>query len=139
VSGLSATAISEDDQRALRAVNGHELVETRLCRFSSCPAEATTKATRGPWANLCDEHLQVEKERQRAKRGKARPPGSPQPPAAERSFEQRARGLVEVGRRLDRAVAKLRPARLEFEEAQKAWRSVCRQLAGDSVEREEER
>lgn len=115
------------------ALNGHELAETRDCRIPNCTRVATTSAKRGPWANLCDEHFEVEKERQRDLRAAAKPKaraGAAPPTEQFDSFERRARGLVKVGQRLDRAVVKLRPAKEEFEAATKAWREMCAEVGG---------
>jgi hypothetical protein len=97
---------------------------------------------RGPWANLCEEHHVIELARTRSKRGSipnangtsaSRRPPTVRPAAelAEEGFERKARGLVAVGRRLDRAIKAYRPAKSELEAAIAGWREVCHALAGE--------
>ncbi len=116
----------------LAALNGHELVETRDCRIAGCANEAENSSPRrGPWANLCEEHNRRERERRREGRPARR---SSAGAVSGEGFEAKARGLVVVGRRLDGAIRKYRPARAEMDEAMRAWAEMCRVLAGDSSE-----
>ncbi len=78
-------------------VSGHELSQTYDCRESGCTEPA--RHNRGPYAYLCDEH----KERRR-QRAATNPPAKPTSQPLE-SFEQKAKGLVALGRKVDRAYA----------------------------------
>lgn len=118
----------------MNEIDGHTLTQTRLCRIPNCPAEAVT-GTHGRWANLCAEHKQIEVKKAADARGNghaADPPKvKPAEELAEEGFENKARGLVNVGRRLDRAIKTYRPAKDELDQAIEGWRAICRELAGD--------
>lgn len=121
----------------MTTTGAHEVTATRFCRIDSCPNEVRAGAPeRGPWANLCPEHHTVEVAKRRAERQAApsRPRTNGSGPSSDASFEKRAKGLVAVGRRLDRAIARYRPAKVEMEEAMQAWRTICRELAGDTLD-----
>jgi hypothetical protein len=127
-------------------VDGDTLTRTRLCRIPNCAQECRAGApTRGRWANLCDEHHAIAVAKARKKRGAtpgangataSRTPPSARPAAelAAEGFERKARGLVTVGRRLDRAIRTYRPAKAELDQAIEGWREICRALAGEEPE-----
>jgi hypothetical protein len=48
-------------------------------------------------------------------------------------FEERARGLVSVGRKVDRALARYRPAKSEAQDALAEWKATLRRLAGEEA------
>lgn len=122
----------------MNAVDGNTLTQTRLCRSANCTNEVRAGApTRGPWANLCDEHHVAEVAKRRRESSATTnghgDPGKVRSAAqlAEEGFEKKARGLVAVGRRLDIAIRKYKPAKAELDQAIEGWRSVCRALAGE--------
>jgi hypothetical protein len=90
----------------MSSLAAHEAGQSFDCRVPGCTQEA--RHNRGPYAFLCDEH----------KRAKQNAPPAPRPiadPAGEGSFEAKARGLVAIGRMVDRAYRLAELARAKCE------------------------
>jgi hypothetical protein len=97
------------------------------CKVPGCNGEA--RANRGPNAYLCPAHI------------RDRPPASGAPrlgglivmppdhiPGAPVGFEARAKRLVGVGRKLDRAITTHRGSRETLDSAMAAWREAIAEL-----------
>jgi len=126
-----------------------ERFETKDCKTPDCTGEANTKYDRGPYSGLCDSHIEQKRkeisaqasERWRERNGEsAVKPGLRAVKPEGQGFEKKAKALVAVGRKLDRAVgsfkrkqASLEPAKQALDQAMREWRTACRDLAGDQV------
>jgi len=127
----------------LTSVPAHELTTTQFCKVDGCTNESTANV--GPYAKLCETHkfearqmLSDAHRASAAERKAARTNGSGTAAQDVGSFEERAKGLVAVGRRLDRARrdyvkrrASIAPAEAEFKKAMELWKAELRRLAGD--------
>lgn len=99
------------------------------CKVDGC--EGTARRNRGPTAYLCDLHArQRTSARLSALPGPAVPPARVTPPGD--SFEAKAKTLVQVGRRLDRAIVQYKPAKSTLDDAMREWRASVATLAGDA-------
>jgi hypothetical protein len=58
----------------MREVSAHDLAETRDCRRPNCTNDASSSAWKGPYANLCDQHV-AEARRERSENLKGKPRG----------------------------------------------------------------
>lgn len=101
-------------------------IETRNCKTPNCDNEAG-RYTRGPLALLCDEVCVPAKRAEMARRREAPAPVPAAKPSG--SFEQKAKSLVAVGKRLDTAIAKFKPAKATLADAMQEWKSAVRALA----------
>lgn len=96
------------------------------CKIAGCPETAASKF--GPGAGLCHRH------RGEVKQGLIPRPKLAAVPAARRNtppsdgFEGKAKRLVTVGRALDRATAKYKPAKADLEVAMSEWRAAISDL-----------
>jgi hypothetical protein len=106
----------------VEALSGHEFATTILCKVEGCDGEA--EARRGSLAMLCRYHRE---ETLRERRERARANGHDKVAAVERversagTYEARASSLVEVGRKVDEALAVYRPARAGLTAAMQNW------------------
>lgn len=131
----------------MTSVGAQELGTTRFCTKPGCPNEVCGDKA-GPYVNVCSSHKAagVEQRRQAQLGGSGvRAPQPERPKSAPLravpdapNFEAKAKGLVEYGRKLDRALdtyrkrqAQLEPVKAALDEAMRIWRSACRDIAGD--------
>lgn len=91
----------------MTAVAAHELGRTYDCRIANCDQQATHN--RGPYAYLCDFH---KRQRQAEPR---RPAEKPAPATSGPGFEEKAKGLVALGRDVDRAYRRAELAKAKCE------------------------
>ena len=138
----------------MTVISGHDLATSRDCKVPGCPNEAVDK--RGPYALLCQRH-KLEARHCRATGTPPRPledvlteaageevgeaPTPAPAPAPDRrssppSYEEKAKGLVKLGRRVDRAAAKARAHNAAGQavnraaaEALTAFKAAIRELA----------
>lgn len=119
----------------MTTTSAHDATTTKLCKYASCDQIAA--ASRGRYAGLCDMH---------ARSAKVLAQANAQRPTSDvaatngvgTSLEKRARSLVAVGKKVDRARARYVSRRQSFElienelkDAMREWREMCRALAGD--------
>lgn len=107
-------------------------LESRNCKTPNCDREATV--LRGRYAGLCD---YCRGEKVRGEQGNPTPLATPSQNRSENgtnpSFEARAKRLVGVGKRLDQAVAKFKPAKETLAQAMADWKRELAQLAGEET------
>lgn len=113
-----------------------DALATYDCKVEGCDGEA--RQNMGPYAYLCDYHRE-EKARHIGFENKDRAADAGRRGGEARSakfdairavgFEKKARTLVDIGKRVDKAVASYRPAKEELEAAMRAWQDALRQIA----------
>jgi hypothetical protein len=96
------------------------------CKIAGCTETAVSKF--GPGAGLCHRH------RGEVKQGLIERPKLAAVPARRHTppsdgFEGKAKRLVSVGRSLDRALAKYKPAKADLEAAMSQWRAAIADLS----------
>lgn len=101
---------------------------TRTCRIEGCDGDASASPKFGRYAGLCSEHHEAERQRQAAQQS-----GSSGSTGAGAGFEAKARTLVAVGKKVDRALGRYRPAKADAEAALAEWKAQLRKLAGEDA------
>lgn len=101
-----------------------------MCRHPGCTDEAL--ATRGTYAYLCETH-KLERRAQYGLAGRRQIHTNAEV-VTEGSFTNRAKSLLPIAKRLDRATEVYRPARAEFASAVAAWKEAIAALVGSKMD-----
>lgn len=117
-------------------VDANDATRTTFCKIDSCTDEA--KWVAGPFRGLCEVHAQPIRDRMSASQRQPKPKTAAAPSPG---FASRAKRLVKVGAKLDRAVTtyrkqqeRIEPAKQALDAAMREWRAACRELGGEGAD-----
>lgn len=112
-------------QPDLKVVDAGTATRTYDCHADpQCEAPALHNS--GPYAYLCETHKREKQERLLNERSQPGP--KPLASGVPATYEGRAKELVSAGKKLDRALAKLKPVTLEAQEAKREWSAAMERL-----------